>query len=38
MNDYKLTSTAQGWSVMARNGAGAVADAAWVSLADALAT
>ena len=29
---YKLTPKGNGWAIMARKGAGAVTDAAWVSL------
>jgi hypothetical protein len=29
---FKLTPSAQGWTIMARKGAGVVTDVAWVSL------
>ncbi len=32
MNNYKLKPTLHGWTIMARKGAGAVTEAAWMSL------
>jgi len=32
MNEYRLTPKGNGWAIMARKDAGAVTDAAWLSL------
>jgi len=34
MNEYKLTPKGNGWAIMARKGAGAATDVAWLSLGE----